>query len=980
MAVMLIASVMLLGIVPVGLVSRPATVSAEGEFLRLSPAAETFVSSKPEERTLSGSQIAPGIVITGGSYDAYYKFDLRNLLDKDPEEIHDARLRLGIVNAGGEPETVVRLWLMPEVNWNENMNYTSRPSEVGEIKLCETAVNTQNNEIPLEADLTEYLKKWVEDGREFVALHLDILSPSVTISFAGSGYEDPAYRPGLKVVTGSAQDPDLPVLSKSELTAAETWGSTVPYDCLAAGGGAETYLRFRFQKENIKGAVYLAQLQLQMLSAEEGAEFAVYQVLGENTETAENAPGQKELLLYSTSMPDAGRLRSIDLTDIVNDTLSRGEEELVLRLAGGGSGQTVFAGGEDAPRLAMRVSDDYRVQAAVEASVHMLGENTDPEAVTSALSDGYTAPDGVYAEIRWTAEDAETGENVFDVLEADGTVNRPRWFEPAERIKATGRIVSGSCVRERAFYLTILPEEAPNYTGESFDSCVYPGLAESEVQQRFESENCQARSRWVGTKNFAYRTLDQDGMMVLNLACDSEKQNYLTVKIWMDDGAAETLAVQNLAGSDSDWIVLSGSGQTPETDGGFLYRTYPLPEEMTRGKEFVSLGLRLAPEAEADTQVNIYGAYLTQSPYFDPLAFAQQGEEVAGKEPITDTAFYKFLERLYLVTRQPVLELWEQTQSSEVVAGPEPADEKAVFGPEPAGNTQTGASGLDNAAAVQNSAAAQQTQTAAGTGAETAAGVQKEYMPKSYTWVDEDTHTVLFRSGGDQIAVSMPRDGKPAQVRRNGAYYDTYSEVEAEDHENGITTVHYGKYEILLNRTGTGAARIPVQGLEGIYQDLVSGEYYSFLGPGALADDSVLPEGAQLKNGKTAVLEPGNAMILEFLAEPLYTSDWRVSAVNGVSVSRIEFAAETPIQSVSVKNVGRISEETEDLQIICAVYERGILAGAARQETAAVAGQGEYTVSFADAGLSIRPGQTMKIFIEPSDGTAGAMTPKLELP
>ena len=39
LAVILIASLMILGLVPVGLIAKPDTVSAEGEFLRLLPIA-----------------------------------------------------------------------------------------------------------------------------------------------------------------------------------------------------------------------------------------------------------------------------------------------------------------------------------------------------------------------------------------------------------------------------------------------------------------------------------------------------------------------------------------------------------------------------------------------------------------------------------------------------------------------------------------------------------------------------------------------------------------------------------------------------------------------------------------------------------------------------------------------------------------------------------------------------------------------------
>ena len=211
LAVILIASVMLLGVVPVGMISRPTTVSAEGEFLRLSPAAETFVSAKLDEQGLSGSQIAPGLQMVGDSYDTYLRFDLSSLLDKDTADVHEAKLRLAVVRGGGEGAVPVRLWLMPDNAWNESMTYQSRPPVLGEIKLAETAVDSRNARNALvELDMTEYVKKWIEDGRTSVSLHLDASGTSIAAVFAGTDYEDKAYRPCLKVVTGDAADPDQP--------------------------------------------------------------------------------------------------------------------------------------------------------------------------------------------------------------------------------------------------------------------------------------------------------------------------------------------------------------------------------------------------------------------------------------------------------------------------------------------------------------------------------------------------------------------------------------------------------------------------------------------------------------------------------------------------------------------------------------------------------------------------------------------------
>ena len=53
------------------------------------------------------------------------------------------------------------------------------------------------------------------------------------------------------------------------------------------------------------------------------------------------------------------------------------------------------------------------------------------------------------------------------------------------------------------------------------------------------------------------------------------------------------------------------------------------------------------------------------------------------------------------------------------------------------------------------------------------------------------------------------------------------------------------------NQETAGAAALPweEQNLSGVYRDLVSGTYYSFLRDGEMADDSVLPAEVQLQVG-----------------------------------------------------------------------------------------------------------------------------------
>lgn len=147
-----------------------------------------------------------------------------------------------------------------------------------------------------------------------------------------------------------------------------------------------------------------------------------------------------------------------------------------------------------------------------------------------------------------------------------------------------------------------------------------------------------------------------------------------------------------------------------------------------------------------------------------------------------------------------------------------------------------------------------------------------------------------------------------------------------------------------------------------------------------MADDSVLPAEVQLQDGKAAVVEPGETMVLAFLADPLYFSDWRVSGINGKSISHVKLTRDLPIASVTVKNVGKEPDAEETLNVVCGIYERGILAGMESQSITVVPGRGEYEIAFDPEILTARPGQTLKIFVEPQEYGPQTMTAKFELP
>ncbi|MBO5364590.1 MAG: DNRLRE domain-containing protein, partial [Clostridia bacterium] len=673
-SVMIIASIMLLGVIPLGMLSHVTTVNAEGEFLRLAPETETSVAA---ENTLQGEgilSVTPDSHAVGGNYYGYLRFDLRSLQEKDIDEISSAKLRLILLRTPAAEAVPVQLWLMPDVAWSKSMDWAEKPSRLGEIPIASTTVSpeTDGKSRLFEVDLTGYLKKWMEEGREKVSFRLDSLGDGIAAVYAGTAHEDPLFRPCLKVTTKAATDPDGNTLQKVRLSqqyATEQAQTTM----MTVGGNQEVYLKFSLNTDNIQGAVYQTFLQLNYLQGDPEAMLRIDYL--ENTawtteELAEgNLPEGKRYPVYREEDFAFGVYDQIDMTDVVNDTLARGEREVTL-LLWCENGKMVFEStGEQAPRLRVSVSDDRDVVAMMEASAGVLGKNTAPNAITKALADDGIADNGIRTEISWQAADVKTGLSARESLAANGKISRPQWFRESREILATATISAGEFQRERRCYLTILPQEIPDFTGVEFGTMLDIGAPDEEAKNKFESVGTVDRSRWIAGRKLTYRELKRDGTMILHFPVDEEKQNYLTVKLWEEDDFPGIL-VSSLQNREVTPFAIEGIKMAEREEGGFLYLTYPIPMSYTKDRKYVSLALTLPeqeiPEAgesvtaetEADESleetpaVSIYDAYLTQTPYFDPLAFAEQGEAVVKKSEETESAFYRFLRKIYGAAEQ----------------------------------------------------------------------------------------------------------------------------------------------------------------------------------------------------------------------------------------------------------------------------------------------------------------------------------------
>ncbi len=922
LAVMLIASVMLLGVIPIGMISKPTTVRAEGEFVRLLPVAETSVSPQLNKKKPIGPREAGAVQRTGGDYDAYMRFDLESLLDKEPESLKQVSLRFTVLRTSEKDSIPIRIYLMPENGWNENMTYESRPSSLGEVMIAQVSVVPESGKTPsvAEVDLTDYARKWMEEGRSQVSLHLAAPKSGEVVTYAAGDYEDPAFRSCLKIVTGTAHDPDTPDLTKAWLSAgaAVEKDDGVRYDVFDAGNGSDIYLKFSIKKENIQGAVYLAYLQLGLMEAAPDSELKIYRLenTGWSNETLESGalPQGREQLIYHGNQLDAEKLRRIDLTDLLNESLSRGETELALRVACEGGGSVAFAGRDSAaaPSLALRVSDDKNMAAAVEAAVYGLNQNTDSENICSDLLREYTADDGTRATLSWQAVDADTGEPARDTLSAFGAVTQPRWFRHSRRILATATITSGSVTRQRSYYLTVTPEEKPDYSQAEFKNMLCLGDAKAELAQRFESFRTAMHSRWIAGRSFSCRSLLPDGAMVLNLAADPNRQNYLTLKLWGEDpfDGVEICSLQN---PDAPFIHIIRPKEASEEDG-FLYLTYALPPEYTQNARFVSLRLTAPPDAE--NVCDLYGAYVTQTPYFDPMCFAEQGEAVVQKNTAEDFDFSRFIKKLCDAAQQPFSFLTSREEVAVVPEGPE-ADAPL---------------------------------------------------------------TVLAQNGDEQLAVSSAKEDGTVHIQRETPYYRAYAETKVQSYfDGGMTAVDYDKYHIFRNRD---EAELPLpwesEGLSGLYRDLVSGRYYAFLRPGEMADDSILPAGTEILDGTGRMLQPDETVVLTLVAEPLQVADWRVSELNGSPVSAVKLSKVMKLETVTIRNIGTLAEQ-QVLTVICGVYERGILTAMEHKTITVSQGETQQWLSL-NQPVEIQPGQILKIFIEPASTGLTSMIPKLELP
>lgn len=286
--------------------------------------------------------------------------------------------------------------------------------------------------------------------------------------------------------------------------------------------------------------------------------------------------------------------------------------------------------------------------------------------------DEYIASNGVAVDLKWsdvydnTIADERGSYLNSTYLADDGKVTAPKWYEGTKKLKGTVTLTAGA--KEEIINninVSITPQTAPDFAsaysrglltdyidiGNSSSETVKDG---NNIVKRFESVRDNGiQTNTVDGAEHTYRTLNKNGAMAVTMKCDSDKINYLTVKLWGNDTGDTMLWLcdptsgnMNLSNSRQptrnsivdrrDWVELSFLNSSPQYSGGFIYSTYMIPEIYTKGKEYVSLRIystggnanynNVTIKEQTSPSRGIYAVYLTQGASFDPEYF----EDVSG--------------------------------------------------------------------------------------------------------------------------------------------------------------------------------------------------------------------------------------------------------------------------------------------------------------------------------------------------------------
>lgn len=481
----ILALLMVVCMIPAGLFYLSTPVVAEGQFVKISPSADTFVYS--EAKNKNKSKLDNDNDIIGNYWNTYMKYDLSQLSNTSRNDITSAKLRFAVTYSKFSIEEgfdcSFNISYVENNNWNENMTWSNKPR--GEEQYICTASGAASGSV-LEVDITEFIKQAISLDDTDITLKMGpTLSSNSPIKIASKGHEDPSKRPYLKIVVGNAKDNDPALLNKSYLDTSVYVSKMAPdmnaadlleknNNRLAVDNGSITYLRFNIDPRNIKGAVYNAQLFLRPILKSGNTKIDVYYL--ENNDwnpealTYNNQPEGKRKLIESFNGIDVGGNINIDVSEIIYSLVDSGIYTATFLFDGTStdlaSTDTIeFYSQYDnlnAPSLAIAATDNKDVVAIREALDNIKGDNTSLDNITEDLPHSYIAQNGERVSIKWLINEEFSIMNALGLtksaISTSGKINQPTYFEDEKKVRVKVVLTVGNEYIEKFYDLTIRPE------------------------------------------------------------------------------------------------------------------------------------------------------------------------------------------------------------------------------------------------------------------------------------------------------------------------------------------------------------------------------------------------------------------------------------------------------------------------------------------------------------------------------------------
>lgn len=510
----------------------------------------------------------------------------------------------------------------------------------------------------------------------------------------------------------------------------------------------------------------------------------------------------------------------------------------------------------------------YKIAAigiAITSAIALISAKLITAAEYSVVEVGTERIDGFSAQSIKNATIGDEGEAYSGEmwLSKDGNVTHPEWFEGDKLINADGT------------YYLIKAEAAPDYYengSAEFDPYVIIGDGSDEAENKVEYANGSDVSvNTVDGRDYTYRTLGNNGSMVINLKCSPNETNYLTVQLWGGDTGEGMLWVCDpvsgfMNPTDSEqphrngivdrrnWVELNTLSSTPQYDGGFIYTTYEIPEIYTEGRESVSLRIystggpadygAIVIKEQTSQSRGIYGAFMEQDPYFEPEEYGITGGGYTNDAQISEVSYDDTKEQLKEAVRSGIdtLREWQ------------------IYGGD---NYPPYMSGMITRSGSWQAKAAEDEDVT------------------SYAWCDETARSVVIKDNGERIYMTLnwrnpmysqnyyntpyqtdnqriqinnlarvhATNGKYDRYGYAGMYTDAYSETEwTEINKNGensciqaLMICRYGDYTVIMNSRGCQGGTARNYGWNEFeaeaeldraceYTDLVTGKVYTYSG------------------------------------------------------------------------------------------------------------------------------------------------------